>query len=176
VHLYVTALLCTARDGDPQTRTFSRHQIERLWTLAVPALKDSADSMDIAIAETVYKHLSMMRSDELIRDIIERARESATPHSRIAWVRILGKMTEMRDPSAPNRPTMDEATSAALAENLIRPFLTTLKAAEKDPKVLAVIDRAFSDLDRAFDGRWKKMDPERAAQFEKLIKQQSRQE
>jgi hypothetical protein len=30
VHLYVTALLCTARDGDPQTRTFSRRQIERL--------------------------------------------------------------------------------------------------------------------------------------------------
>ena len=79
-------------------------------------------------------------------------------------------MTE-RDPLVPGRECMNESESFRLADTLIRPFLKTLKESETDKDVLAAIEQAFKELERAFDGRLKPMDAKSIAELKKLLEQ-----
>ena len=139
----------------------------RLGILAVPALIDNLSSMSASIAEECFQNLSTMRSEQLISEIIERTKNADSPRKKTALVWSLGKMTEQRDPLVPGRKCMSANESSRLADTLIRPFLKSLKESETDKDVLAAIEQAFKELERAFDGRLKPMDAKSAAELEK---------
>jgi hypothetical protein len=169
IHTYSKSMLCSICSGDARERRFARKQIQRLGILAAPTLIDNLPSMNSTIAEECFQHLSTMRSEQLILDIIERTRNADWPRKKAALVWALGKMTEQRDPQVPGRKCMNESESSRLADTLIRPFLKSLNESETDKDVLAAIERAFKELERAFDGRLKPMDPKSVAELEKLL-------
>ena len=102
-------------------------------------------------AEECFKNLSMKPSEEQTSEIIKRTRNADSPRKKSALIWALGKMTEQRDPLVPGRECMTESESFRLADTLIRPFLKTLKESETDKDVLADIEQAFKELERAFE-------------------------
>lgn len=164
-------MLCSVCSGDVGERRFACKQIQRLGILAVSALIDNLSSMNNTIAEECFQNLSMMRSEQLISEIIKRTRNADSPRKKSALIWSLGKMTEQRDPLVPGRECMNESESFRLADTLIRPFLKSLKESETDKDVLATIEQAFKELERAFDGRLKPMDAKSIAELKKLLEQ-----
>ena len=143
LHTYVEALLCSAEDADSTERIFARSQIQRLWALAAPALIDNAPSMNASIAETCSKHLSMMRTEGLIREIIEAAEEATSVQRKAGYIRLLGKMTEQSTWMVRGRETMDDATSRRVADTTVRPYLRQVREQVReqasDRQVLAAV-------------------------------------
>ena len=169
IYTYSKSMLCSVCSGDVRERTFARKQIQRLGMLAAPAIIDNLSSMNSTIAEECFKNLSTMRSEQLILEIIERTKNADSPRKKAALIWALGKMTEQRDPLVPGRKCMSESESSRLADTLIRPFLKSLNESETDKEVLAAIEQAFKELERAFDGRLKPMDAKSAAELEKRL-------
>ena len=171
IYTYSESMLCSVCSGDVGERRFACKQIQRLGILAVSALIDNLSSMNNTIAEECFQNLSMMRSEQLISEIIKRTKNADSPRKKSALIWSLGKMTEQRDPLVPGRECMNESESFRLADTLIRPFLKTLKESETDKDVLATIEQAFKELERAFDGRLKPMDAKSIAELKKLLEQ-----
>jgi len=65
----------------------------------------------------------------------------------------LGMMCEKRDPTVPDRKTLDDASSKELADRLIVPFLDRLEAANPDPVMKKIITNARRYLKNPVNGR-----------------------
>lgn len=138
---------------DSNERSDGREQIERLWWSAVPGLFNNIANENLAICEVALKSLSLMRNEEIIRSLMEIAKQCTHEPTRMMAIIALGNMTEKRESLVPGRHCMDEATSRELAEKQIRPFLNTLLAREKNAEMKAFLGRALKTLDEAPDRR-----------------------
>jgi hypothetical protein len=138
---------------DSNERSDGREQIERLWWSAVPGLFNNIANENPAICEVALKSLSLMRNEEIIRSLMEIAKQCTHEPTRMMAIIALGNMTEKRESLVPGRLCMDEATSRELAEKQIRPFLNTLLATEKNAEMKSLLERALKTLDEAPDRR-----------------------
>ncbi len=138
---------------DSNERSDGREQIERLWWSAVPGLFNNIANENPAIREVALKSLSLMKSEEIIRSLMDIAKQSSHEHTRMMAIFALGNMTEKRGSLIPGRLCMNEATSRELTEKQIRPFLNTLQTTEKSAEMKALLGRALKSLDAAPDRR-----------------------
>lgn len=94
-----------------------------------------------------------MKNEEIIRSLMDIAKQSTHEPTRMMAIFALGNMTEKRSSLIPGRLCMDEATSRELAEKQIGPFLNTLLTTEKNAEIKALLGRALKSLDEAPDRR-----------------------
>jgi hypothetical protein len=145
--------ICLMKELDVDSQEDARELIERLWWTAVPGLLNNIANEKPAIREIALKSLSLMRNEEIIRSLMDIAKQSPHEPTRMMAIFALGNMTEKRGSLIPGRLCMDEATSRELAEKQIRPFLNTLLATEKNAEMKALLGRALNTLDVAPDRR-----------------------
>lgn len=145
--------ICLMKELAVDSQEDARELIERLWWTAVPGLLNNIANENLAIREIALKSLSLMRNEEIIRSLMDIAKQSPHEPTRMMAIFALGNMTEKRGSLIPGRLCMDEATSRELAEKQIRPFLNTLLITEKSAEMKALLGRALKSLDEAPDRR-----------------------
>jgi len=144
------ALTSAATVGD---RFESIQQIRRLWRLTAEKLIDSLGSEDISIVEASAKNLALMRNEDIIKTIIARLKASKDAQFKGGAILALGVMREKRECRVPDRETLGDDESAALATKLIMPVLTELQASETDPRTVKMLKMAFHFLKNPPDAR-----------------------
>jgi hypothetical protein len=136
-----------------QDRVEANDQIRRLWRLSADKLIDSLGCNNVTIVEAAIKNLALMRDEDIVRKIIGRIEASNSAAFRKYAIMALGMMKEKRDCLVPDRHTLGDDESEALAKKLIIPFLTRLKETEKDADILNAIKMAFQFLEHPTDAR-----------------------
>jgi hypothetical protein len=134
VHGVVTDYLKSWSAVDPNEFSEANEQIERLWFLAIPALLDNLDSQDPKVASMALNSVVLMRSEAVIREIIERARHAANNRSRARFCVALKYMNAEKHPVVPGRQCLDQKQTQALYDKLIVPALVELRPELRGPE------------------------------------------
>jgi hypothetical protein len=121
------------RAADPNVRTESREQIERLWHLSAPALLANVGNRETA--EGAIKGLTLMRDEAIIRSLVKQVDEAKTPEVKQMALFALRHMKEQRQSTVSGRSCMDAKESERIFDEVIAPVL---KAAVPPPKVVPV--------------------------------------
>jgi HEAT repeat protein len=108
-------------------RVEARHQIERLWHVAVPELLKNMSNRNPTIAELSVKSLILMRNEDIIRQIIDIAKTTNDPHTKAVAIFTLKKMKEQRKSRIPGRKCLNEEESKVLYDRLVAPALVDLE-------------------------------------------------
>jgi len=112
---------------DPNVYDEACQQIHRLWHLAVPALLRGLDSGDLSVVEFAAKSLILMRNEEIINEIINKAETSADTQKKELLLFFLTQMKEQRTSVVPARTCLNESDSEKLYERLVQPALNKMK-------------------------------------------------
>jgi hypothetical protein len=106
-------------------------QILRFWDLAIPEMLRNLENPNLDIQGFVFNTLVRMRSERLVRIMINKARACKDPHLRRMYVGTLGIMMQQQETDLPNRQCMDQKSSQALFDKLIAPALKELSPPEE---------------------------------------------
>lgn len=151
-------LITGVASKDGGERVEANEQIQRLWRPAAAVLIRHLDDPDLTIAEASAKNLILMRDENIIREIIEKAKV-VQGQERALCVICLGKMTERRESRIPGRTCMSPEDSLAVADRIIRPFLLEIQQ-QGGEQMIMLVQRALQDLDRqAPAGVWVQTPP-----------------
>lgn len=121
----VSGYLKQARSTNANERTEARQQIERLWHVAAPTLLKNLSNP--TTAEMTIKSLILMRSEAIIKAIIEKAKTAQDEHTKAMAVFALKKMKEQRKSLIPGRECLNEEQSRILYNRLVAPALRNLE-------------------------------------------------
>ncbi|MFQ5582825.1 MAG: hypothetical protein ACE5GL_00125 [Calditrichia bacterium] len=108
-------------------REEARQQIHRLWQLAVPALLILLDDQNPEKLEFAGNSLILMRNEQVIRAVIEKANTEQEPQRKKFFTFLLSQMEEQRTTVVADRRCLDEQQSKTLYQQLIEPALTGMK-------------------------------------------------
>jgi len=136
-----------------EERAEANLQIQRLWWVAAPRLIDYIGHENDTINEAAMKNLILMRSEEIVKRIIERVRTTDNERVRKWGVFTLGMMCEKRETLIPGRPLLSDEESERLAKTYIEPFLTEVDKAHDDPDLKQTIEGARQFLANPADRR-----------------------
>lgn len=139
-------LIGSAKTGE--ARSDINSQIARLWRLSANKLIENLGNNNLAIVDAVIENLAMMRNEEIVDQIIARIESSSNPKFKQFAIYAIGMMNSKYSCHIPNRPTMSDEESDALAAKTIIPFLKKLQENEKDPKILTAIKESLEYLDK----------------------------
>ena len=107
-------------------------QILRFWDLAIPEMLRNLENPNLDIQGFVFNTLVRMRSERLVRIMINKAKACKDPHLKRMYVGTLGLMTQQEETDLPNRQCMDEKSSQELFDKLIKPALKELSPSTED--------------------------------------------
>ncbi len=113
-----------AAAASPRDRNESELQIQRLWSLAIPALLDGMDRNETFSFST--RMLTVMRDEAVVKAVIEKARTNKDPNRNGLYRFALGGMKGATRPRIAGRSGIDEAEADRLYRELIEPALETL--------------------------------------------------
>jgi len=146
VDQYIDRMILQTGSTVGEERAEANQQIHRLWRLCVPKLVETLGHVNETINEAAMKNLILMRNEEVVEQIIERAKSSTDPRVRYSCVFALGKMREDRASLIPNRKVLDATASEAIVESRIRPFLDQLEETTEDPAMRQLVSGARKSL------------------------------
>jgi len=157
VKTFIDMQLALPVEATGEQRMEARMNLRRLWWVAAPKLVDSLGDMNGYASESAQETLVMMRSESVVKAIIQRLESTDDQKVWIAGLYTLGMMTEKHDTMVPDRTVMGEKESREMADRLIKPFLTRVQKGKKDPELQKVIGDAHRLLEEATDRRWRKI-------------------
>jgi len=136
-----------------EDRVEANNQIRRLWRLAADKLIGRLGSENRTVVEAATKNLALMRDDDVVGKIIGRIKADDDVTFRKNAILALGMMREKRDCLVPDRHTLGDKESEALAQKVIAPFLAKLLKSEKAPETLQSVKMALQFLKNPPDAR-----------------------
>jgi hypothetical protein len=101
-------------------------QIIRFWDLAIPEMLRNLENPNKDIQVFVFNMLVQMRSEKLVRIMINKAKACKDPNLKEMYIGTLGIMTQQQEMDVVNRQCMDEKSSQELFDRLIKPALKEL--------------------------------------------------
>lgn len=155
---YVDKQMQNVAGADSQTRVEANMQIQRLWRLSADSLFENLGSPNEAIAESAIKNLVLMRDEEIVRRLIDKAKSDTNAKARYRAVFALGMVAEKSYTAIEGRPIVDDKTAAQLVDNQVIPFLKEIQKTNSDPKMQQVITNAFRFLTHPIDHRPRKVE------------------
>lgn len=143
---YIDRMILQTGSTVGEERAEANQQIQRLWRLCVPKLVETVGHSNETINEAAMKNLILMRNEEVVEQIIERAKTSTDPRIRYSCVFALGRMKEDRSTLIPNRKVLDATASENIAAGRVRPFLNQLEETTDDPAMRQLVSGARESL------------------------------
>lgn len=134
-------------------RAEANDHIQRLWRLTADKLIDSLGSKNLTVVDAATKNLALMRDVNIVRKIIAGIETRGDATFKKYAILALGMMRSKQDCLLPDRYTLGDKESEAMATEIIVPFLTKLQTSEKDAETLGVIKMAFHFLENPPDAR-----------------------
>ncbi len=108
----------------PRDRNESELLVQRLWTLALPALLDGLDRNETYSFSV--RMLTVLRDEAVVQAIVAKAQANKDPKRGGLFRFALSGMKGATRPRVPNRPTLDEKEAGRLYRETIEPALETL--------------------------------------------------
>ena len=134
-------------------RAEANNQLQRLWTLAAPALIESLGHESRMVQEAAIKNLSLMRNEDLVTKLIARIEASDDPRVQHTGIFALGRMLEKRESLIPKRLQINDEASQAITDRLVSPFLDRWEQAHPDAESKEAITGARRALKHPLDTR-----------------------
>ena len=101
-------------------------QILRFWHLAIPELLRNLENRNEDIQSFVFNILVQMRSERVVRIMINKAKACKPSNLKDMYIGTLGIMTQQEDMNLPNRQCLNEKDSQELFSKIIEPALKEL--------------------------------------------------
>jgi hypothetical protein len=102
-------------------------QIIRFWPLAIPEMLSNTDNSNSFVRDFVFNTLMEMRSELVIKSLLERAKNSKSASERERYVTFFRLMNQNFEFLIPNRKCLTKLETDALFTRLVIPVIDELK-------------------------------------------------
>jgi hypothetical protein len=137
------------RDND--LRSEAKHQIHRLWRLAVPELLERVGQPYAGSAEEAGECLSLMRNEDIVEKLVKKAMAAKTEREKKWWVFILSDFMKQRTSVIKGRGCIGNEESIRLVRKHILPWLEGVKKKDESESVQKHAGQAISQLRRLIE-------------------------
>lgn len=125
-NILTETILVGINSSKGSTREETKHNIERIWRLAVPALISLIGRSEPKIKNLVERELVLMRNEETVSKLINKYAEVKSKEEKEFIVFILKKMKNFSHSRIQGRDCISDEESEILYKTLIIPFFDSL--------------------------------------------------
>lgn len=147
----VGGLVANLAKRDNDLRSEAKHQIHRLWRLAVPELLKRVGQPYAGAAEEAGECLSLMRNEDIVEKLVKKARAAKTEREKKWWIFILSDFMKQRTSVIKGRGCIGNEESIRLVRKYIIPWLKRLQKVDEPESVQKTAARAISKLRRLIE-------------------------